>query len=85
MKIFISDSGPIISFSRAGYLDLLQQVINELLIPEAVYREIIRIIKEAKAMELITEVKTIVEEMKDSGLWVKDSLYHQFIKEMGEG
>jgi predicted nucleic acid-binding protein len=161
MKIFVSDSGPIISFARAGYLDLLHQIINELWIPEAVYREIIvkgkgrpgtgavlnekwikkrkipdktslnlfssglglgereaillteelkgvliiddkkarqeagrksietigslRIIKEAKNMRLITEVKTVVEEIRDSGLWIKDSLYHQFLKEMGEG
>jgi predicted nucleic acid-binding protein len=44
----------------------------------------LRIIKEAKDMGLITEVKTVVEEIRDSGLWIKDSLCHQFLKEMGE-
>ena len=39
MKI-ISDSGPIISFARAGYLNLLRNVVNELWIPKAVYEEI---------------------------------------------
>lgn len=39
--IFIADSGPIISFARAGRLELLRQVVDELLIPEAVYQELV--------------------------------------------
>lgn len=41
MRIFVSNSGPIISFARAGYLELLEKVIEELWIPEAVYKEIV--------------------------------------------
>jgi len=41
MKIFISNSGPIISFARAGHLDLLKKIIGELWIPEAVYEDIV--------------------------------------------
>lgn len=37
----ISDSGPIISFARANKLSLLQQVIPDVMIPEAVYEEIV--------------------------------------------
>ncbi len=40
MKI-VADSGPIISFARAGRLDLLKQVTNELIIPDAVFQEIV--------------------------------------------
>ena len=41
MRIFVSNSGPIISFARAGCLDLLEKVIGELWIPEAVYEDIV--------------------------------------------
>mgnify|MGYP001603151922 CR=1 FL=1 len=39
--IFVSDSGPIISFARANRLELLRQVLQEVKIPEAVYEEIV--------------------------------------------
>ena len=38
---FVADSGPIISFARAGRLELLRQVVGELWIPEAVYTELV--------------------------------------------
>ncbi len=37
----ISDAGPILSFARAHRLDLLQAVVGDLTIPEAVYDEIV--------------------------------------------
>lgn len=40
MKI-IADTGPLLSFARAGRLDLLRDVVSELIIPEAVYEEIV--------------------------------------------
>jgi uncharacterized protein len=40
MDVIVSNSGPILSFVRAGRLDLLNRVVLELTIPEAVYREI---------------------------------------------
>ena len=40
MKI-VSDAGPILSFARAGRLDLLRQVVGELIIPDAVVQEIV--------------------------------------------
>jgi predicted nucleic acid-binding protein len=39
--IFVADAGPIISFARAGRLELLRQVVGELWIPEAVYQELV--------------------------------------------
>jgi len=36
--IIVSDSGPIISFARAGHLKLLRQLFQEIVIPEAVYK-----------------------------------------------
>jgi predicted nucleic acid-binding protein len=39
--IIVADSGPIISFARAGRLDLLKQVTTELIIPDAVFEEIV--------------------------------------------
>lgn len=38
--IIISDSGPILSFARAGRLDILRHVLSEITIPEAVFAEI---------------------------------------------
>ena len=39
--MIVSDAGPIISFARAGYLHLLKEIFKEILIPKAVYNEII--------------------------------------------
>lgn len=39
--IIVSDSGPIISFARAGRLELLRQALNEIKIPKAVYEDIV--------------------------------------------
>ncbi len=39
MKI-VSDAGPILSFARAGRLEILQQVVGELIIPQAVVDEL---------------------------------------------
>jgi predicted nucleic acid-binding protein len=36
----VSDTGPILSFARAGRLDILRQVFGEISIPEAVFIEI---------------------------------------------
>lgn len=41
MNRLVSDAGPIISAARAGTLDLLRAVVKHLLLPEAVYAEII--------------------------------------------
>lgn len=38
--IFVADAGPIISFARAGKLELLRQVLGELWVPGAVYHEL---------------------------------------------
>ena len=37
----VSDTGPILSFARAGRLDILRQVVGEIIIPDAVLVEII--------------------------------------------
>src|SRR5919108_3933867 len=37
----VADSGPILSFARANRLDLLHKVIGELVIPDAVYEDIV--------------------------------------------
>jgi predicted nucleic acid-binding protein len=37
----VSDAGPILSFARANRLDLLRQVVGSLVIPDAVYEDIV--------------------------------------------
>ena len=37
----IADAGPIITFARSGYEYLLRQVFSQLIIPEAVYAEVV--------------------------------------------
>jgi uncharacterized protein len=39
--MIVADSGPIIVFARIGRLDLLRQVVGELIIPDAVYEELV--------------------------------------------
>ena len=58
--IIVADSGPIISFARAGRLDLLKQVTTELIIPDAVFEEIV----------VIGDDRPGAEEVKQ-GLWIK--------------
>lgn len=41
MTPIVADAGPLISFARAGQLPLLQQIVKRLLIPEAVYHEVV--------------------------------------------
>lgn len=39
--LVVSDSGPILSFARAGRLDLIRQVFPKIIIPHAVYEDIV--------------------------------------------
>lgn len=39
--IVVADAGPLISFARAGRLELLRRVVDELWIPDAVYHELV--------------------------------------------
>ncbi len=41
MTDIVADSGPIISFARAGRLDLLESMFTEIIVPESVYFEIV--------------------------------------------
>jgi uncharacterized protein len=58
--IIVADSGPIISFARAGRLDLLKQVTTELIISDAVFEEIV----------VSGDDRPGAEEVKQ-GLWIK--------------
>ena len=39
MKI-VSDSGPLLSFARAGRLQILRQILDDIVVPDAVFHEI---------------------------------------------
>ena len=39
--LIVADAGPLLSFARAGRLDLLRDVVGTLTIPQAVYEEIV--------------------------------------------
>jgi predicted nucleic acid-binding protein len=39
--MIVADAGPIIAFTRIGRLDLLHQAVGEMMIPEAVYEEVV--------------------------------------------
>jgi predicted nucleic acid-binding protein len=39
--MIVADTGPIIAFARLGRLDLLHQVVEALVIPDAVYEELV--------------------------------------------
>lgn len=158
--IIVSDSGPIISFARARHLELLRQLFQEIVIPEAVYEEIaiigsgragakevisgkwikkrkienrlrikqlpamlglgekeaiilaqelnaalliddrkareaakengvscfgsLRVLKEAKDKKLIEAIKPVVDELREKGLRIDNSLYQRLLQEAGE-
>ena len=66
MKIFISNSGPIISFARAGHLDLMEMIIGKVWIPRAVYDEIVVKGKGKPGSEEVHQAKWIgVKTIKD--------------------
>ena len=39
--MIVADTGPLIAFARIGRLDLLQQVVGQLVIPQAVYDDLV--------------------------------------------
>ena len=39
--LIVTDAGPLLSFARADHLDLLRDIVGTLIIPEAVYEEIV--------------------------------------------
>lgn len=77
--IFVSDSGPIISF-----------LIDERLArKEAEKRGVVcfgslRVLKEAKEKGLIRAVNPIGDELRKAGLRIKNFLYQKFLQEIGE-
>lgn len=158
--IVVSNSGPIISFARASSLDILRQVLREIIIPRAVYEDIVlqggikpgaieiknanwikremtrnisqvnqlppslglgereaivlseeleaslliddrlarkeaekrgimcfgslKVLKEAKDKRLIEKIRPIGDELRRTGLRIKNSLYQKFLQEIGE-
>jgi predicted nucleic acid-binding protein len=156
----VSDAGPLLSFARAHRFDLLQAVVGELIIPEAVYDEIViqgagrpgaeevrqsawitrqhvqdrsflerlpatlhlgerealalaralngvllvdehavrqeahrlgitymgslRVLTEAKARGLIPAIKPVLDELIATGTYLSDTLYQEFLSEVGE-
>lgn len=72
--IVVSNSGPIISFARASSLDILRQVLKEIIIPSAVYKE----------KMLIEKIMPIGDELRRTGLRIKNALYQKFLQEIGE-
>ena len=41
MKVVVADSSPLIAMARIGRLDLLHSVFGQLLVPDAVWREVV--------------------------------------------
>ena len=156
----VSNSGPILSFARANRLDVLNAVVEELFIPEAVYDDIViagqgkagarevagaawirrthltdtssadrlsprlhagerqaialatelklpllvderearkvaqvlgipflgslRVLRDAKRLGLISEIKPLVHELTSAGMYISDTVLRNFFREIGE-
>lgn len=158
----VADAGPIISFARIRRLDLLKETVGELIVPPAVYEELVgkgkslpgakeiaeaswikrqtlkenkrlphtlpphlgqgekeaialamgirgvlliddlvakreaqrqglftfgtlRLLREAKEKGLVQKVRPILDALRKENIWISDSLYYHFLKEIGEG
>ena len=66
MKIVVADASPIITFSRAGKLKLLKSLLSEIIVPEAVYNEIVKQGKDKPgAVEVFEADWIIVKKIKN--------------------
>lgn len=64
--MIVSDSGPLISFARANKFDLLQQLLKDLVIPQAVYDEVVKGGKgKPGAAEVQSALWIRIEQVKD--------------------
>lgn len=55
--IIVSDTSPITNLLKIGRVNLLQQIFKEIIIPEGVYEELIRIPSNKKQIEKISWIK----------------------------
>jgi predicted nucleic acid-binding protein len=58
----VADASPIIIFARSGHEDLLRQVFSQLIIPEAVYHEVVIKGRGKPGISLVVESPWIVRE-----------------------
>jgi len=90
--MIVSDTGPIIAFARLERLSLLRQVFDVLIIPQAVFDELVQSgpdqpgAPEAIQGEgIIPAVRPIVDELQALGYWIDQSIIRDFLEEMAEG
>ncbi len=67
--MIVADAGPLIAFSRIGRLGLLRQVAGELVVPEAVYEDVVVKGKlTEKQLGLTSEDVTLTSQPEPGGL-----------------
>lgn len=100
MRKVVVNTTPLIALSHAGQINILKKLYGEIIIPEAVYRELsvktesvckkavdssldwIRI--KAKQEGYIDELKTILRQMVENGIYISQSLFELCLKQVGE-
>lgn len=86
----ISDTTPIISLIKINRLDLLEKLFGEVLIPEAVYRELttnalfetIGVLLQAYSETMISsdEIKAYLDRLKNSNIRLSESLIQKALE-----
>ncbi len=77
MQKVISNSSPLIHLSKIGYLGLLKDYFQRIVVPEAVYKECI---VEGKNVSL----KDTLRKLMKTGFWINKRLIQELLKFAGE-
>jgi predicted nucleic acid-binding protein len=91
--IVVSDSGPLIALANIGQLDLLSALYGEILIPKAVYEEVVKggqgrpgskEVRETKRRGLIPSVTLLLDQLLAAGVRISRRLYRYAQQLAGE-
>jgi len=72
MQKVISNSSPLIHLSKIGYLRLLKDYFQRIVVPEAVYKE------------CIVSLKDTLRKLMKTGFWINKELIQELLKFAGE-
>jgi len=83
MPAVVCNTGPVIALASIDRLELLKSLFREVLIPEAVHKEIL--LGGVSSAGLSAYRNNAVQEMREGGYWIHDDIVQFVLREAGEG